>query len=70
MGAIGKAGDKIEYVQVRHEVMAAFMTCVHSKFTREVGMCLATSGPGAIVAFQMGCLTGFTSLFTVKPAAP
>ena len=48
IGAIGRAGDKIQYVQVRHEEMAAFMACAHSKFTGEVGVCLATSGPGAI----------------------
>jgi pyruvate dehydrogenase (quinone) len=48
IGAIARAGDKIDYVQVRHEEMAAFMACAHSKFTGEVGVCLATSGPGAI----------------------
>ncbi|HEY3897447.1 MAG TPA: thiamine pyrophosphate-requiring protein [Chthoniobacter sp.] len=48
IGAIGRAQDKIEYVQVRHEEMAAFMACAHYKFTGEVGICLATSGPGAI----------------------
>jgi pyruvate dehydrogenase (quinone) len=48
IGAIDRAGDAIEYVQVRHEEMAAFMACAHSKFTGEVGICLATSGPGAI----------------------
>ena len=48
IGAIDRAGDKIEYVQVRHEEMAAFMACAHYKFTGEVGICLATSGPGAI----------------------
>jgi pyruvate dehydrogenase (quinone) len=48
IGAIGRAGKKIDYVQVRHEEMAAFMACAHSKFTGEVGVCLATSGPGAI----------------------
>lgn len=48
IGAIARAGDKIEYVQVRHEEMAAFMACAHYKFTGEVGICLATSGPGAI----------------------
>jgi pyruvate dehydrogenase (quinone) len=37
-----------EFVQVRHEEMAAFMACAHAKFTGEVGVCLATSGPGAI----------------------
>ena len=48
IGAIDRAGDKIDYVQVRHEEMAAFMACAHAKFTGEVGICLATSGPGAI----------------------
>ena len=48
IGAIGRAGEKVEYVQVRHEEMSAFMACAHSKFTGEVGVCLATSGPGAI----------------------
>jgi pyruvate dehydrogenase (quinone) len=48
MGALGRAEDKIDYVQVRHEEMSAFMACAHSKFTGEVGVCLATSGPGAI----------------------
>jgi pyruvate dehydrogenase (quinone) len=48
MGAMDKAQDKLEFVQVRHEEMAAFMACAHAKFTGEVGVCLATSGPGAI----------------------
>jgi pyruvate dehydrogenase (quinone) len=48
IGAIDRAGDKVDYVQVRHEEMAAFMACAHAKFTGEVGICLATSGPGAI----------------------
>jgi pyruvate dehydrogenase (quinone) len=48
IGAIDRASDKIEYIQVRHEEMAAFMACAHAKFTGEVGICLATSGPGAI----------------------
>src|SRR5207249_8139752 len=37
-----------EFIQVRHEEMAAFMACAHAKFTGELGVCLATSGPGAI----------------------
>ncbi len=47
--ALEKAQDKegIEYVQVRHEEMAAFMASAHAKFTGEVGICYATSGPGA-----------------------
>ena len=48
IGAIGRAGKDVDWVQVRHEEMAAFMACAHSKFTGEVGVCLATSGPGAI----------------------
>jgi pyruvate dehydrogenase (quinone) len=48
IGAIDRAKSAIEYVQVRHEEMAAFMACAHYKFTGEVGICLATSGPGAI----------------------
>ncbi|MEC4718917.1 thiamine pyrophosphate-requiring protein [Noviherbaspirillum sp. CPCC 100848] len=47
MGAFGRQ-DAIEFVQTRHEEMAAFMACAHAKFTGETGVCLATSGPGAI----------------------
>jgi pyruvate dehydrogenase (quinone) len=35
-------------VQVAHEELAAFMACAHAKFTGELGVCMATSGPGAI----------------------
>jgi pyruvate dehydrogenase (quinone) len=42
------AGDAIDFVQVRHEEQAAFMACAHAKFTGALGVCLATSGPGAI----------------------
>ncbi|MGA7384160.1 MAG: thiamine pyrophosphate-binding protein, partial [Methylocella sp.] len=48
IAALGRAPDKFDFVQVRHEEMAAFMACAHAKFTGEVGVCLATSGPGAI----------------------
>src|SRR5881227_646535 len=48
VGALERHKDKLEFVQVRHEGMAAFMACAHAKFTGEVGVCLATSGPGAI----------------------
>ncbi len=41
-------GDRFELVRVSHEEMAAFMACAHSKFTGDVGVCMATSGPGAI----------------------
>src|SRR5436190_4524884 len=37
-----------EFVQVRHEEIASFAATAHAKFTGEVGVCLATSGPGAI----------------------
>ncbi len=46
--ARAKAGDAIDFIQVRHEEQAAFMACAHAKFTGELGVCLATSGPGAI----------------------
>src|SRR5947209_4564292 len=47
--ALNRAGNQQpEFIQVRHEEMAAFMACAHAKFTGEVGVCLATSGPGAI----------------------
>jgi pyruvate dehydrogenase (quinone) len=48
MGALDRASDKVRFVQARHEEMAAFMAGAHAKFTGEVGVCLATSGPGAI----------------------
>ena len=48
MGAIGRAENRLEFIQVRHEEMAAFMACGHAKFTGHLGVCLATSGPGAI----------------------
>src|SRR4051812_25140069 len=48
VGALARFTDKIEFVQARHEEMAAFMACAHAKWTGEVGVCLATSGPGAI----------------------
>lgn len=40
--------DKLRWTQVAHEEMAAFMATAHAKFTGEVGVCMATSGPGAI----------------------
>jgi len=46
--ALRKADDKPRFIQARHEELAAFMACAHAKFTGEVGVCLATSGPGAI----------------------
>ena len=48
VGAFDRAEGNPEFIQVRHEEMAAFMACGHAKFTGEIGVCLATSGPGAI----------------------
>src|SRR3954465_5848035 len=47
-GALRTAGDRFEFVQARHEEMAAFMACAHAKYTGELGVCVSTSGPGAI----------------------
>ncbi|WP_413790743.1 MULTISPECIES: thiamine pyrophosphate-requiring protein [unclassified Pseudomonas] len=46
-GALNRAQGKIRFIQARHEEMAAFMACAHAKFTGELGVCIATSGPGA-----------------------
>jgi pyruvate dehydrogenase (quinone) len=46
-GALRRAEGKIAFVQARHEEMAAFMASAHAKFTGELGVCIATSGPGA-----------------------
>ncbi|MBR0664457.1 thiamine pyrophosphate-requiring protein [Roseomonas hellenica] len=48
LGALDRAQERVTFVQARHEEMAAFMAGAHSKFTGEVGVCVATSGPGAI----------------------
>jgi pyruvate dehydrogenase (quinone) len=42
------AVEDVRFVQLRHEELASFAACAHAKFTGEVGVCLATSGPGAI----------------------
>ena len=47
LGALNRF-EQVRFIQTRHEEMAAFMACAHAKFTGEVGVCLATSGPGAI----------------------
>ncbi|AHC82744.1 MULTISPECIES: thiamine pyrophosphate-requiring protein [Pseudomonas] len=46
-GALSRAEGKIQFIQTRHEEMAAFMASAHAKFTGELGVCIATSGPGA-----------------------
>jgi len=50
LGALQRAearGEGIQFVQVRHEEMAAFMASAHAKLTGELGVCLSTGGPGA-----------------------
>jgi len=46
-GALQRADGKIEFIQARHEEMAAFMASAYAKFSGELGVCIATSGPGA-----------------------
>jgi pyruvate dehydrogenase (quinone) len=48
LGALDRHNEEVEFVQARHEEMAAFMASGHAKWTGDVGVCLATSGPGAI----------------------
>jgi pyruvate dehydrogenase (quinone) len=40
--------EQVRFIQVRHEEAAAFMACGYAKYTGKLGVCLATSGPGAI----------------------
>ena len=47
LGALNRSDD-LRFIQSRHEEMAAFMASAHAKFTGETGVCMATSGPGAI----------------------
>jgi pyruvate dehydrogenase (quinone) len=48
IGALERAEGRVRFIQPRHEEAAAFMACAHAKFTGQVGVCMATSGPGAI----------------------
>jgi pyruvate dehydrogenase (quinone) len=48
VAALDRSRAEIEFVQVRHEEQAAFMATAHAKHMGELGVCLATSGPGAI----------------------
>ncbi|MGI8509268.1 MAG: thiamine pyrophosphate-requiring protein [Gemmatimonadaceae bacterium] len=52
MGALRRAGDRFDFVQVAHEELAGFMACAHAKFTGEIGVCMVTSGPGGIHALN------------------
>src|SRR5690242_21855231 len=52
LGALDRAQEQggPEFIQARHEEMAAFMACGHAKFAGPdtIGVCMATSGPGAV----------------------
>ncbi|HLJ68513.1 MAG TPA: thiamine pyrophosphate-dependent enzyme [Chloroflexota bacterium] len=48
MEALRTHQDRVRFIQVRHEEAAAFAACSYAKFTGRLGVCLATSGPGAI----------------------
>jgi pyruvate dehydrogenase (quinone) len=48
LAALGRADNRPAFVQPVHEELAAFMACAHAKWTGRVGVCMATSGPGAI----------------------
>jgi pyruvate dehydrogenase (quinone) len=48
LGAFHEVGDRVEFTQTAHEEIAAFAATAHAKLTGEVGVCMATSGPGAI----------------------
>lgn len=48
LGALNRANNQPMFIHTAHEELASLMACAHAKFTGEVGVCLATSGPGAI----------------------
>ena len=48
LAAWGRAGNEPTFIQARHEEMAAFEAVGYAKFTGKFGVCMATSGPGAI----------------------
>jgi pyruvate dehydrogenase (quinone)/pyruvate oxidase len=46
--ALRERKDEIQFIQVRHEEVAAFAACGYAKWTGKLGVCVATSGPGGI----------------------
>jgi len=48
MGALDREKESIQFIQVRHEEMAAMMACGHAKVTGQLGVCCASAGPGSI----------------------
>jgi pyruvate dehydrogenase (quinone) len=48
LGALEGHKEHLEFIQTRHEELAAYAACAHAKFTDQLGVCMATSGPGAV----------------------
>src|SRR4051794_4316081 len=48
VGAFSRADDRPRFIQSRHEEMSAFEAVGYAKFSGRPGICMATSGPGAI----------------------
>src|SRR5918996_589108 len=48
MESLRQRQNRVRFVQVRHEESAAFMACAYAKYTGKLGVCLSTSGPGAL----------------------
>jgi pyruvate dehydrogenase (quinone) len=48
MGALNRSDGRFDFIQVAHEELAGLMATAHAKFTGDVGVCICTSGPGAI----------------------
>lgn len=69
MEALRKKQDKIRFIHVRHEEAAAFMACGYAKVTGKLGVCLATSGPGASTCSTVSMTPRWmVSLFWRSPA--
>ncbi|MGN7797634.1 thiamine pyrophosphate-binding protein [Leifsonia sp. 22587] len=68
-GALGRAersGTGVEYIRPTHEEICALMATAHAKFTGEIGVCTATSSPGA---FHL--LNGlYDAMMDNQPVAP
>ncbi len=48
MEGLRRCSDRVRFILVQHEEAAAFMACGYAKATGRIGVCLATSGPGAV----------------------
>ncbi len=46
--SLRKQRGRIKFITVRHEETAAFMACGFAKYSGKLGVCIATSGPGAL----------------------